>query len=202
MAIIGIDLDRKNPPYGNAPKDEKGRRPYNLAEFLVWMKNYKNYYIMDKNPESDNYLMGDITTEGGAEFNALYALANEKIFYSIFGTDWYYAMSLCIAHYSYLINIQSTVPTGNTGSTITGGGVTRGLMTSASIGGFTKSYDMQYTALTDDSIKFWNQSSYGTSLVALLKTKAIPSIMVVTNGELIPGNPSFNNTNRNGGFSL
>ena len=90
-------------------------------------------------------------------------------------------MSYGIAHYLTLIAQQSTTPSGTSLSEIAGGGVTRGVLASAHIGGFDKSYDLDKTMLSTDDAMFWNQTSYGASLMALLKTKAIPSIFVVTN---------------------
>lgn len=135
-------------------------------------------------------------TELQGMFNRLYPIAYDKIFYSIFGKDWYYAMSLCIAHYNYLINIQTpnTIsPNKKIGlKDVTGGGVTRGVMTSAQIGGFSKNYDLGYTALTTEEALFWNQSAYGMSLLALFKAKATLTMFVVTNGPVIPGSQPFN----------
>lgn len=135
-------------------------------------------------------------TELQVMFNALFPIAYGKIFYTVFGKDWYYAMSLCIAHYNYLINIQvpnSINPARKIGlSDVTGGGVTRGVMTNASIGGFSKTYDLNYTALSTEEALFWNQSAYGMSLLALFKSKATLTMFVVTNGPLVPGTPPFN----------
>lgn len=135
-------------------------------------------------------------TELQGMFNRLFPIAYDKIFYSVFGKDWYYAMSLCIAHYNYLINIQTpnTIsPNKKIGlKDVTGGGVTRGVMTSAQIGGFSKNYDLGYTALTTEEALFWNQSAYGMSLLALFKAKATLTMFVVTNGPVIPGTPPFN----------
>lgn len=125
-------------------------------------------------------------------FNALYPIANGKIYYAIFGKDWYYAMALCIAHYNYLRQIQATSPTGKNITDVTGGGVTRGVMTSAQIGGFSKTYDLNYTALSTEEALFWNQSAYGMSLLALFKSKSTLTMFVVTNGPLIPGSQPFN----------
>ena len=59
-------------------------------------------------------------------------------------------------------------------------------MTSASIGEFSKTYDLTKTVLDSAEALFWNQTSYGASLMALYKTKAVPSILVVTSNQ-IPG---------------
>ena len=77
-------------------------------------------------------------------------------------------------------------PSGDTLSGIAGGGVIKGLLSSASVGGFSKSYDIDKTVVSDDEAKFWNQTSYGASLMALYKTKSEPSILVITSYN-VPG---------------
>lgn len=157
MAIIGIQLNRKNPPFTS-------------ADFTFWMPQFKNYVA---------------TEDGETAFNNLYEIANNKIFKSIYGTDWKYAMSLCIAHYLTLIANQVQAPSGDTLSGIAGG-ATHGVLSSMNIGAFSKSYELGMTMVSEQEAMFWNQSSYGASLIALLKTKAVPSIFVVTNNN-IPG---------------
>ena len=158
MALIGINLDKKNPEF-------------TISDFTFWMPQYKNFMA---------------TEEGLTYFNNLYPIANNKIFYSIFGTDWKLAMSYCIAHYATLIAQQDQAPSGDTLAGIAGGGVTRGVLTGASVGGFNKTYDLNKTMLDSAEALFWNQTSYGASLMALLKTKALPSILVVTNYPVAP----------------
>lgn len=158
MAIIGIQLDRTNPEFTK-------------EDFIFWMPQFKNYIS---------------TIEGEKGFDKIYNIVNNKIFKSIFGTDWELAMSYGIAHYFTLIAQQAQVPSGTTLGDIAGGGTTKGVLTSASIGDFSKSYDVSLTFNDEDEAKFWNMTSYGTALMTLLKTKAIPSIMVVTSNP-IPG---------------
>lgn len=158
MSIIGIQLDRDNPEFTK-------------ADFTFWMPQFKAYMS---------------TEEGTTAFDNLYPIANDKIFYSIYGTDWKLAMSLCIAHYLTLIANQLGAPSGDTLAGIAGGGTYKGVLESATIGDFSKSYRLDATLIEDDEAKFWNQTSYGAELMALLKTKAIPSIMVVTSHP-IPG---------------
>ena len=165
MAIVGIELDRTNPEYTQ-------------ADFVFWMPNYRNYMN---------------TAEGQVMFENLYPIANETIFYSIFGVDWKYAMSLCIAHYAYLIGQRDTTTPGDTLGTVYGGGIPKGILTNASVGQFSKTYDLTYTALNSPEAIFWNQSKYGMELMAVYKRKAVASIFVVTSGSVVPnGNPSFN----------
>lgn len=156
MAIIGIQLDRTNPEFTS-------------SDFTFWMPQFKQYVA---------------TEEGQVAFQNLYEIANQKIFRSIYGSDWKYAMSLCIAHYLTLIANQLQTPSGNSLETIAGGGSTKGVLSSMSVGGFSKSYELDKTMLTSDEALFWNQTSYGASLMALLKTKAIPSILVVTSNNV------------------
>ena len=152
MALFGITLNRENPAFTE-------------ADFKFWMPQFKSYVD---------------TQDGQTAFNNLYEIANNKIFHSIYGTDWKFAMSLCIAHYLTLIANQLRVPSGDTLESIAGGGNFKGVLSSASVGSFSKSYDIDKTMVNDDEAKFWNQTSYGAELMALLKTKAIPTLLVVT----------------------
>lgn len=156
--ILGAITNKENPEY-------------TIKDFCFWMPNFKNYIETD---------------EGQTAFDNLYPIANAHIYKSIFGSDWKLAMSYCIAHYLTLIAQQSQVPSGDTLADIAGGGVTRGVLASARIGGFDKSYDLSKTMVSSEEAMFWNQTSYGASLMALLKTKPIPSIMVVVNDPLPP----------------
>lgn len=156
MAIIGIQLDRTNPEF-------------TIDDFIFWMPQFSNFIN---------------TPEGVQRFEKIYGIVNQKIFKSIFGTDWELAMCYGIAHYITLIGMQVRTPSGNTLDTIAGGGVIQGVLTSANVGSFSKTYDTSLTLLNSDEDKFWNQTSYGAKLMALLKTKAVPSIMVVTSGPL------------------
>lgn len=158
MSLIGIQIDRTNPSF-------------NLDDFKFWMPQFANF--MD-------------TDEGQVYFNKLYTLANNKIYKSIYGTDWELAMSYCIAHYLTLISYQQQAPSGSTLSEIAGGGNIKGVLSSSTIGSFSKQYDLSKTMVDENESLFWNQTSYGASLMALLKTKAIPSILVVTSNN-VPG---------------
>lgn len=158
MAIIGITTNRENPPY-------------TIAQFLVWQPQFTAFMATEK---------GQVT------FNELYDVANHKIFKSIFGSDWSLAMSLCIAHYLTLIANNLQAPAGDTLETIAGGGALKGVVSSASVGGFSKTIDTKLTISEDKEALFWNQTSYGAELWALLCTKPVPSIMVVTPGP-VPG---------------
>lgn len=157
MSIIGIQLDRNNPPFSK-------------SDFTFWMPQYTKFMNTD---------------EGDRFFTKLYTLVNNKIFKSVFGSDWELAMSYAIAHYLTLIANQQQAPSGDTLAGIAGGS-TRGVLQSASVGSFSKSYDLSKTMVSEDSAMFWNQTSYGSSLMALLKTKPMASILVVTSNN-IPG---------------
>lgn len=153
MAIVGIQIDKTNPVFTS-------------ADFLVWMPQFRAYIQTD---------------EGTATFAAIYEIANNKIFKSIFGTDWKLAMSYCIAHYLALIGMNSQQEGGQTLASIPGN-VIHGVLSSASVGDFSKSYDISKSVVDEQEAMFWNQTAYGASLMALYKTKAVPSIFVVTSG--------------------
>ena len=157
MAIIGIQLNRENPEFTS-------------NDFIFWMPQYSKFIA---------------TVEGQKYFNKIYTLVNNKIFYSIFGSDWELAMSYAIAHYFTLIANQIQAPSGDTLQGIAGG-ATHGVLSSMTVGSFSKTYDLDKSMLTEDEAMFWNQTSFGAALMALLKTKAVPSILVVTSNP-IPG---------------
>ena len=151
--IFGIQIDKKNPEF-------------TAADFTFWLPQYKEFIQ---------------TEDGQVAFNNLYELANAKIFHSIFGCDWKLAMSWCIGHYLELIAQQQQAPSGSTLSQIAGGGITKGVLASATIGNFSKQYDLDKTMISSEEAAFWNQTQFGANLMALLKTKAIPSVFVITN---------------------
>ena len=131
---------------------------FTIDEFVLWMPQYDKFMKTEK---------------GKQYFNMIYKIVNDKIFESIYGIDWPLAMSYAIAHYLTLIANQL-------------GGTTQGVLASASVGNFSKTYELGATLVEEDESKWWNQTSYGQALMALLKTKAIPSIMVVTSGPAVP----------------
>lgn len=158
MAIVGIQTSKKNPEF-------------TMDDFLVWMPQFADYLATD---------------EGAALYEKIYTLANNKIFYSVFGVDWELAMSYCIAHYITLIAYSSQIESGEDLSDIAGGGVLRGILTSASVGGFSKSYNVSLTVSSDEEALFWNQTTYGAALWALMKTKSLATMFVVTSNPIRP----------------
>lgn len=158
MALIGTQINTKNPDFTE-------------CDFTFWMPQFKKYIA---------------TSEGKKAFDKLYTLCNKKVLYSIFGTDWELAISLAIAHYLTLIASQLQTPAGDSLEGIAGGGTTKGVLSSMTVGSFSKTYDISKTMSDEDEAKFWNQTSYGQQYYALLKTKAIPTIFVVTSNS-IPG---------------
>ena len=159
MAILGININKKNPEF-------------TYLDFLVWMPQYSNFLN---------------TEEGQLYFEKLYKLCNSKIFYSIYGNDWELAMSYAIAHYLTLISNQLQAPSGSKLNEIAGGGTYKGVLSSASVGNFSKQYDLDKTMNDKEEAKFWNQTSYGAALMSLLASKPISSIFVVTSGPLHKG---------------
>lgn len=157
MALIGIQLDRTNPAFSS-------------EDFVFWMPQYAKFIA---------------TKDGQRYFNKIYSLVNNKIFKSIFGSDWELAMSYGIAHYLTLIANQIEAPSGDTLQGIAGG-ATHGVLSSMTVGSFSKTYELDKSMVSENEALFWNQTSYGAALMALLKTKAVPSILVVTSNP-IPG---------------
>lgn len=237
MALIGIQLDRRNPEFTSAdftfwmPQFKKyvyyyeGKILVGSSSKLAYIYSNDLYNLVIENQKielvtADEILYtGSITidqityavlldsqtmvlslsngttttlctlkSDGNETYIQLYDIANHKIFESIYGSDWKLAMSLCIAHYLTLISNQIQAPAGNTLQGIAGGGAYKGVLSEASIGDFRKSYDLSKTMVDENEALFWNQTSYGAELMALLKTKAVPSILVVTSHP-IPEHP-------------
>lgn len=169
MAIIGIDTDTQNPSY-------------TIDDFCFWI------------PKMSKFMK---TEEGLRFFNKLYPIANAKVFKSVFGTDWEYAISLVIAHYVVLVGNQMSRPVGSSLAEAASNPAPQGVLTSMNVGGFSKTYDFGAILKSNtDEAMFWNQTSYGTSFYALMKSKSLPSIFVITDG-----NPYENQINDNSGSS-
>lgn len=169
--IIGITTDRTNPEFTS-------------SDFLFWMPQFTKFLA---------------TEQGTTMFDKIYSIVNNKIFKSIYGSDWELAMCYGIAHYMTLIANNMQAPSGDSLATIAGGGVVTGILSNASVGGFSKSYDFDKTLMSDDSSKFWNSTKWGAALMALLQTKSVASIMVVTNNDMpICRHQNLNKEDNNG----
>ena len=70
MALVGLQTDTRNPDY-------------TIDEFTFWI------------PEMSKFIH---TEKGMKYFNKLYQIANEKVFFSVFGANWEQAISIYIAH--------------------------------------------------------------------------------------------------------
>lgn len=160
--IIGYSVNTTNPSYTS-------------DDFLFWEPQFTNYF---KNNEE----------AAKKAFDKFYSICNNKIFKSTFGSDWEMAMSLAIAHYFTLWAKNSVVPSGSDLATIAGGGNYQGIITSASVGEFSKTFDTQASLDTEDAAaKWWNQTAYGASYWNLWVTKSryqVPLFVVVNPSDL------------------
>lgn len=132
-------------------------------------------------------LKGVLETDYGQTlFQNLYPIANGKIMSSIFGVDWKKAMSLCIAHYAYLLGKQMQNTAGQTLDSFVTASAPGGVISSASVGQFSKSFDLDRSfADSKDSI-WWNSTPYGQELYNLAISKPVLSMIVVTSNP-VPG---------------
>lgn len=158
MAVIGIYTNKRNPEF-------------TIAQFCVWFPQFRKF--LD-------------TQDGRAMWDVVYPIANETIFKSIYGSLWSRAISLMIAHLMTLIALQNQVPVGDDLSSIAGLGSTQGVMSSASVGSFSVSYDISKTMSDEEEAKWYNLTKFGAELYDLMKTRHIATIFVVTSNP-IPG---------------
>jgi len=172
MALIGIITDKHNPEFTK-------------RQFVFWMPQFEKFFFSDTTTDPWTE-----TEEGILYWNEIYPVVNGKVFESIFGSDWKLAMSYAIAHYLTLIAQQKQAPSGDSLSDIAGGGVIRGILSSASVGGFSKSYDIDKTVSSDEEAMWWNQTSYGAAYWALIKTKHVATIFIATSNP-VPGSGNF-----------
>ncbi len=213
MAIIGLDTDKKNPYEDDKFKEgvnyyvyDEATETYVLVDTKDSTPNFDlTYYIMvdgeyvEANlepawkkflpkflmyaPLYKNFLSTD---EGKSYFEEYFGIANNKIFASIFGVDWKLAMSYCIRHYLELAAQADTIPVGSTLASIASvGSAPKGVLTGASVGAFSKSYDLTYTLDSSPEAMFWNSTESGAKLWALWKSKGNPTIFVVTAGPMV-----------------
>ena len=167
MAILG------------APEISNEQPEFTIDDFKFWMPIFSK--AID-------------TKEGQVMYNNLYPIALEKIQYSIFGADWKKAMSLCIAHYATIIGNQQATPAPGTIAQAAAMGTTKGIITTAGIGQFNQTFDVDRSLSNTQDAIFWNQTQWGAELYNLFMSKPILSMIVVT-----PGPIGQRNNYRNGG---
>lgn len=158
MAVIGIQTNKRNPEF-------------TIAQFCVWFPQFKKFLA---------------TEDGTAMWNVVYPIANETIFKSIYGSLWSRAISLMIAHLMTLIALENKAPVGDDLASIAGLGDTAGVISSASVGGFSVSYELSKTMSEEEEAKWYNLTKFGAELYALMKTRHIATIFVVTSNP-VPG---------------
>lgn len=94
------------------------------------------------------------------QFNKFVSICGEKINIGYWQEDWEYAMSLAVAHYICITDIdyvQAIDADPSNGAVMSGRG----------IGGINYSYDLSRTMNDNQAYKFWQRTGYGTQLVAL-----------------------------------
>lgn len=141
---------------------QRANPDYTIDDFLFWMPQFKNVLVP-------------------RHFEIIKEIANAKIFKSIYTSDWSYAMALCIAHYLELKAANHRLPVASSFDNLSGGNSYKGTISSMSVGAFSKSVDLNSSIVDEDGAKFWNMTSHGATLMALMKTKPVLPIFVVDN---------------------
>ena len=109
-------------------------------------------------------------------------MAWSKVFKSVWGDEWGYAMSLCIAHYLVLYSRRagSNKGLGDSLAGVAMMGNNDGLLTSWSVGEVSKSYDYSSVMLNEGTDSaFWNLTGFGREYYSLWTQKQPITIGVV-----------------------
>lgn len=171
MALLGSPFDNEDCDSSVAFPSCKDNPKFTIDDFTFWIPDYESYCK---------------TQDGIKMFNKLKRLANSKILYSVFGTDWEMAMSLCIAHYATIIGKQKQLPAGQTLAEASSRGGSTGVLTGMTLGNFGKTYDLERSMSDSTDARFWNQTKYGQQLYNLFESKGVFTILVVTS-DYVPG---------------
>lgn len=105
-------------------------------------------------------------------YNKFYELCNNKINYGFYGDDWEYALSLAIAHYICITDIDYVQAIG-------ADPVVGGVMSSRSVDGISYSYDVNRTSIDHDAYKFWARTGYGNQLINLAESIGRVGVLIV-----------------------
>lgn len=148
------------PVYGAPRKTENPE--FQDPLFLMFFPNFKAYLSKEINKDKYLYFKG---------------IANKKVSKAQFGTDWEYAMSLCIAFYLGLL-IEQENKGSQSLSKLADDLSPKGRVDSYSVGSLSKSMSFDSVMLNSEEAMFWNQNDYGRRLYALAKTKGTLTMMV------------------------
>ena len=149
MPVFGLPRNAKNPEF----KD---------VIFELWCPEFKSYLSKPENKLKYDYFK---------------TLANKRIRKSIFGTDWEYAMSMCIAFYMTQVIEAENKGTPSLSKLAEDSGP-KGRVDSYSVGSLSKSMSFDSIMLNTEEALFWNQNKYGVKLFACAKNHGTLSMGV------------------------
>lgn len=105
-------------------------------------------------------------------YKKFYDICNGRINYGFYGEDWEYAMSLAIAHYICITDIDYV-------QSIGADPAVGGVMSSRSVDGISYSYDVERTMTDNPAYKFWARTGYGNQLINLAENIGRIGVLVV-----------------------
>lgn len=141
MPVFGLPKNTRNPEF----KD---------VIFSMWCPEFKAYLEKPENKAKYEYIKNN--------------LANKRIKKAMFGSDWEYAMSMCIAFYLALM-VEAENAGSPSLSRLAENSNPKGLVNSYTVGSLSKSMDFEKIMLTSEEAMFWNQNKYGVKLFACAK---------------------------------
>ena len=147
MAVIATRVDRKNPSF-------------NKQSYKIYMPQFGDFVD---------------TVEGDKIFQAYKVIANGKVFKSVFGVEWDYAMSLVISHYLVIWASRASQKDKGMSSNLLGiaaMGNHKGILSSYSVGEVSKSYSYDGILINEKGAEFWNRTEFGIEFYSLLTERS------------------------------
>lgn len=119
-------------------------------------------------PKYKDYVEGD----GSALYDSFANIADQKILFTIWGTDWEFITSYCIAHYLDITN-RETQKSFSLEEIAKDSGPKGQVVSNDKI-----KYDFKNTLVTHQYALFWNMTFFGSVILNMVSSKGISTLLV------------------------
>lgn len=138
------------------PSNQPNPNTFTKEKFVALIPRYKTF----------------VEGDGSALYDMFFEIANQKILFNVWNSDWEFAMSYCISHYLDITNRETQKSFGLDDIALDSG--PKGIVVEMD----KTKYSLSETTLEHRYSKFWNLTHYGRTLILLLETKGIPTMLV------------------------